>query len=92
MKETKKKKEKPTTDTMIRQQANYNEHDQASPINDPFFETKSNPLSSKGNWPCRPLGRLHFFFHSHNVHGIVIEKTAKKRYDIQYAILGVLCP
>ena len=49
MKETKKKKEKPTTDTMIRQQANYNEHDQAAPINDPFFETKSNPLSSKGN-------------------------------------------
>ena len=33
----------------IRQNAQYNDHCQAAPLNDIFFETKSNPLSSRGN-------------------------------------------
>ena len=33
----------------IRQGAQYNDHCQSAPLNDIFFETKSNPLSSKGN-------------------------------------------
>ncbi len=49
MKKKKKQKETPATNAMIRQQADYNKQDQAAPLNDPFFETKSNPLSSKGN-------------------------------------------
>lgn len=33
----------------IRQNSQYNDHCQAAPLNDIFFETKSNPLSSRGN-------------------------------------------
>ena len=39
----------PDQEEVIRSQANYNSHDQAAPLNDPFFTGKSNPLSSKGN-------------------------------------------
>lgn len=33
----------------IRQQSRYNDADKADPDNNPFFEMRSNPLSSKGN-------------------------------------------
>ncbi|HCT64000.1 MAG TPA: hypothetical protein DIC60_01790 [Lachnospiraceae bacterium] len=33
----------------IRQNSQYDEHCTAAPLNDIFFETKNNPLSSKGN-------------------------------------------
>ena len=33
----------------IRQQAHYSDEGKASPDNGPFFEERSNPLSSKGN-------------------------------------------
>lgn len=33
----------------IRQQSNYNEYNKATPDNNPFFESRNNPLSSKGN-------------------------------------------
>lgn len=33
----------------IRQKSLYNEHDRARVDNNQFFETRSNPLSSKGN-------------------------------------------
>lgn len=33
----------------IRQTGNYNKYNKATPDNNPFFESRNNPLSSKGN-------------------------------------------
>lgn len=33
----------------IRQQSKYNKYNRATPDNNPFFESRNNPLSSKGN-------------------------------------------
>ncbi len=37
------------SDEMIRQMSQYTDNNTAAPLNDIFFENKSNPLSSKGN-------------------------------------------
>jgi hypothetical protein len=41
--------EKDAENTAIRQRCHYNDHDRARADNNQFFETRSNPLSSKGN-------------------------------------------
>ncbi len=44
-----KKKETPPSPDALRQQSLYNKSDKPIPDNSPFFEGRSNPLSSKGN-------------------------------------------
>lgn len=44
-----KKNEKPPVSDGIKQQSFYNKADKPAPDNSPFFDERSNPLSSKGN-------------------------------------------
>ena len=44
-----RKNEAPPSPKAVRQQSMYNKSDRAVPDNSPFFEGRSNPLSSKGN-------------------------------------------
>lgn len=44
-----KKKEKTPSPNALRQQSLYSKSDKPIPDNSPFFEGRSNPLSSKGN-------------------------------------------
>jgi len=47
--DVRKKKEKAPSPDAVRQQSLYNKSDEPIPDNSPFFEGRSNPLSSKGN-------------------------------------------
>lgn len=44
-----KKEQAPPSKKAVRQQSLYNNSDRPIPDNSPFFEGRSNPLSSKGN-------------------------------------------
>lgn len=47
--DTGRSKKNPPTPDALRQQSLYNKSDKPIPENNPFFEGRSNPLSSKGN-------------------------------------------